>query len=110
VEAAIAVASLLPSGAGGLADPAPTVGHTHKQSAQRTQLLSSLPPAAQLFRGLRVRMSVATGIAEKITLHKVTSRVEYPGCVTRRVQAMADAPEGGQVSCMLCIMLPLLYN
>eukprot|EP00775_Hariotina_reticulata_P012685 gene12685-12815_t len=37
------------------------------------------------------------GIAERITLHKVTSRVEYPGSVTCRVQAMADAPEGGQV-------------
>eukprot|EP00775_Hariotina_reticulata_P012686 gene12686-12816_t len=97
VEAAIAAAALLPSSLGGMADTAAGGGHSSHQAAHHAELLSSLPSATQLFRGLRVRMSVATGIAEKITLHKVTSRVEYPGSVTRRVQAMADAPEGGQV-------------
>jgi hypothetical protein len=76
--------SSLDSSAGSYTDPINR--HVHPQ--KRVQ---------QLFRGLRVRMSVATGVAERITLHKVTSRVEYPGSVTCKVQAMADAPEGGQV-------------
>jgi hypothetical protein len=51
---------------------------------------------------LRVRMAAASGIADGVHLHKVTRRVEYNGTVMRRVQAVADAPEGGQVSSSTC--------
>ncbi|WIA33706.1 hypothetical protein OEZ86_006824 [Tetradesmus obliquus] len=47
--------------------------------------------------GLRVRMAVASGIADGVKLPKVTRRVEYNGTTMRRVQAVGDAPEGGQV-------------
>ncbi|KIY91819.1 hypothetical protein MNEG_16144 [Monoraphidium neglectum] len=54
-------------------------------------------PLGALFRGLRVRMSLATGRAEDVRLHTVTQRHEYGGSVLRRVQAVAETPHGGQV-------------
>jgi uncharacterized membrane protein YgcG len=51
-----------------------------------------------LFRGLRVRMSVATGSVEAVRLHSVTHRAEYVGEVLRMVQAVGETPQGGQVS------------
>ncbi|KXZ45803.1 hypothetical protein GPECTOR_50g597 [Gonium pectorale] len=48
-----------------------------------------------LFRGLRVRMGVATGVTDAITSHAITQRMEYSGEVYRRVQAVADLPERG---------------
>lgn len=68
-----------------------------KQEPDQHQQQGLLPPADDMFRGLRVRMAVATGVAETVKLHKVTGRVEYWGQVMDRVQAMAEAPEGGQV-------------
>lgn len=62
------------------------------------QLQGLLPPAEDVFRGLRVRMAVATGVADNVKLHRVTGRVEYWGQIMEKVQAMAEAPEGGQVS------------
>ncbi|KAG2502119.1 hypothetical protein HYH03_000611 [Edaphochlamys debaryana] len=50
-----------------------------------------------LFRGLRVRMGVATGVTDAITSHAITQRMEYSGEVYRRVQAVAELPQGGQV-------------
>ncbi|KXZ51008.1 hypothetical protein GPECTOR_14g25 [Gonium pectorale] len=50
-----------------------------------------------LYRGLRVRMGVATGSAEPLRSHAVTQRMEYYGEVRRRLQAVADLPHGGQV-------------
>lgn len=51
-----------------------------------------------LFRGLRVRMSVATGGIDAVRLHSVTQRAEYVGEVLRKVQAVGETPQGGQVS------------
>ncbi|GIM09453.1 hypothetical protein Vretimale_13299, partial [Volvox reticuliferus] len=50
-----------------------------------------------LYRGLRVRMGVATGVTDAITSHAITQRMEYSGEVYRRVQAVADLPQGGQI-------------
>jgi hypothetical protein len=50
-----------------------------------------------LFRGLRVRMSVATGAVDAVRLHSVTQRAEYSGDVLKKVQAVSEAPHGGQV-------------
>jgi hypothetical protein len=50
-----------------------------------------------LFRGLRVRMSVATGGIDAVRLHSVTQRAEYVGEVLRKVQAVGETPQGGQV-------------
>lgn len=69
-----------------------------KQESDHQQLTNFLPPAEELFRGLRVRMAVATGVAEVVKLHKVTGRVEYWGHAIQKAQAMADTVEGGQVS------------
>eukprot|EP00775_Hariotina_reticulata_P002698 gene2698-2998_t len=50
-----------------------------------------------LFRGLRVRMSAATGGVDFVRLHSVTQRAEYVGDVLRKVQAVGETPQGGQV-------------
>jgi hypothetical protein len=50
-----------------------------------------------LFRGLRVRMSIATGGVDSIRMHSVTQRAEYVGEVLRKVQAVGETPHGGQV-------------
>jgi hypothetical protein len=76
-------------------------------SEEQHGLPTGLQLPQQLFRGLRVRMAVASGIADSVHLHKVTRRVEYNGTVMPRVQAVADAPEGGHVSssssCSCCM-------
>jgi hypothetical protein len=51
-----------------------------------------------LFRGLRVRMAVATGPVDTTRVHSVTRRLVYHGKVVNRVQSLGDAPHGGQVS------------
>lgn len=86
----------------------------HHQQQQQQHLLGAqqglpaeLQLPQQLFRGLRVRMAVASGIADGVKLHKVTRRVEYNGTTMRRVQAVADAPKGGQVSCSTYESQPL---
>jgi hypothetical protein len=50
-----------------------------------------------LFRGMRVRMSVATGYVDSVRVHSVTKRREYTGDVLNKVQALGEAPHGGQV-------------
>eukprot|EP00798_Chlamydomonas_sp_ICE-L_P011056 gene11056-18662_t len=56
-------------------------------------------PQAQraMIIGLRVRMGVASGQCDSITVHKVTRRSEYWGVVYRRAAAISDLPAGGQV-------------
>lgn len=54
-----------------------------------------------LFRGLRVRMSVATGGIDAVRMHSVTQRAEYVGEVLRKVQAVGETPQGGQVGLFL---------
>ena len=55
-----------------------------------------------LFRGMRVRMSVATGYVDSVRVHSVTKRREYTGDVLNKVQALGEAPQGGQVSRLVC--------
>ena len=50
-----------------------------------------------LFRGMRVRMSVATGYVDNVRVHSMTKRREYTGDVLKKVQAVGEAPHGGQV-------------
>lgn len=47
-----------------------------------------------LFRGLRVRMGVATGIPDHVERHPVTQRREYHGAVVSRVQNVSDLSHG----------------
>ncbi|GLI61993.1 hypothetical protein VaNZ11_004564, partial [Volvox africanus] len=47
-----------------------------------------------LYRGLRVRMGVATGMTDYLWN---STRMEYYGEVRRRLQAVADLPQGGQI-------------
>jgi hypothetical protein len=54
-----------------------------------------------LFRGMRVRMSVATGYVENVVQHAITKRAVYTGDVLKKVQAVAEAPHGGQVGGLL---------
>lgn len=42
-------------------------------------------------------MSVATGGVDSVRLHSVTQRAEYVGEVLRKVQAVGETPQGGQV-------------
>lgn len=68
-----------------------------RMEAEQHPLQGFLPPASELFKCLRVRMAIATGIAEKVKQHKVTRMIEYFGQVVQKVQAMVETPEGGQV-------------
>ena len=40
-----------------------------------------LQPSDILFRGLRVRMGMASGVVERVHVHEVTKRVEFSGRV-----------------------------
>ena len=50
-----------------------------------------------LYKGVRVRMGVATGRAAHIRTHKLTKRKEYIGDVLWRGRTVSDAPVGGQI-------------
>jgi hypothetical protein len=60
-----------------------------------------------LFRGLRVRMSVATGLVDTVRMHSITQRAEYTGDVLKKVQAVAEAPHGGQVGWVAGVVVGL---
>lgn len=77
---------------------------TAQQRCQSTNNYSSsnnmLSPAKRgfvLFRGVRVRMGVATATVDVRKVHNITRRVEFGGHVMKKVQAVADLPDGGQV-------------
>lgn len=63
----------------------------------KQKLVSGLRDLGIVFRGLRVRMGVATGLPESMKFHKMTMRAEYFGDVVRRVHAVSDTPHGGQI-------------
>lgn len=63
----------------------------------KLRLLSGLGDLGIVFRGLRVRMGVATGLPERMKFHKMTMRAEYFGAVVRRVHAVSETPHGGQI-------------
>ncbi|CAG9463706.1 unnamed protein product [Pedinophyceae sp. YPF-701] len=52
---------------------------------------------ARFFRGLRVRMSVATAHCEHATTHRMTRRLEYDGPVVTLVNAIQEVTRGGQI-------------
>ena len=52
---------------------------TAKANAVTAKTAQYLQPSEVLLRGLRVRMGIATGTADKTAVHAVTGRTEYPG-------------------------------
>lgn len=52
-----------------------------------------LQPSDILFRGLRVRMGVASGVVERLHVHEVTKRVEFSGRVMELV-SLWDVRQG----------------
>ncbi|WIA37804.1 hypothetical protein OEZ86_014669 [Tetradesmus obliquus] len=54
-------------------------------------------PGQLLFRGLRVRVAVSTGIPSMVYAHELTNTLMYAGPVTDMVAALSDLPAGGQV-------------
>jgi class 3 adenylate cyclase len=53
--------------------------------------------SVQIFRGLRVRMGVATGVPSHVRQHELTRRREYAGDVMWRARSLSDVPVGGQI-------------
>jgi len=50
-----------------------------------------------VFRGLRVRIGIHTGIAEKVSIHSSTKRHVYDGTVAVVANSVSDIPCGGQI-------------
>ena len=50
-----------------------------------------------VYKGVRVRMGIATGRAAHIRTHKLTKRKEFIGDVLWRGRTVSDAPVGGQI-------------
>lgn len=50
-----------------------------------------------LFKGLRVRMAIATGTVDRIKIHSVTKRAEYFGGAAHEVVELSHYPDGGQI-------------
>ncbi|CAG9466280.1 unnamed protein product [Pedinophyceae sp. YPF-701] len=51
----------------------------------------------RFFRGLLVRMAVATGPVERTRVHRVTRRLKYSGPCMELVTALQDEAQGGQI-------------
>ncbi|KAK9829912.1 hypothetical protein WJX72_008611 [[Myrmecia] bisecta] len=58
---------------------------------------AELEPTSVLFRGLRIRMGVATGVVDRASVHELTKRVDYSGPVMDLAKAISDTPFGGQI-------------
>ncbi|KAK9805610.1 hypothetical protein WJX72_007771 [[Myrmecia] bisecta] len=50
-----------------------------------------------MFRGLRIRMGIATGLVDHTQMHELTKRVEYSGVVMDLAKAISETPHGGQI-------------
>ncbi|KAL0029412.1 hypothetical protein WJX77_005563 [Trebouxia sp. C0004] len=59
--------------------------------------LETCPEGKLLFRGLRVRMAISTGIPAEIIVHNVTKQVEYRGEIIELSESLSHLPAGGQV-------------
>ena len=70
---------------------------TVKADAVTEKTAQYLQPSEILLRGLRVRMGVATGVADRTAVHAVTRRVEYPGPLLELVSICCCMPllQGG---------------
>lgn len=62
-------------------------------------LLVQVHPGDVMFRGLCVRMAIAYARITKARTHHLTMRVEYEGPALQEVQAINEAPHGGQIIC-----------
>ncbi|GBF94709.1 adenylate cyclase [Raphidocelis subcapitata] len=54
-------------------------------------------PGQLLFRGLRVRVAISTGIPTVVRMNEMTNTLTYGGPVMESAAALADLPAGGQV-------------
>ncbi|GAX82245.1 hypothetical protein CEUSTIGMA_g9673.t1 [Chlamydomonas eustigma] len=54
-------------------------------------------PGATLFRGLRIRVGINTGVPALVSRHDVTQELQYYGQVMDLAAAVAELPSGGQV-------------
>ncbi|KAL0023908.1 hypothetical protein WJX79_009620 [Trebouxia sp. C0005] len=59
--------------------------------------LETCPEGKLLFRGLRVRMAINTGIPAEIIVHNMTKQVEYRGEMIELTESLSHLPAGGQV-------------
>lgn len=58
---------------------------------------ASSGPLLVVFKGLSVRMGIATGVPSSVREHPVTRRIQYTGAVLRLATGIADLGSGGQV-------------
>ncbi|EFJ39833.1 hypothetical protein VOLCADRAFT_100489 [Volvox carteri f. nagariensis] len=58
---------------------------------------SSSAPLLVLFKGLSVRMGIATGVPSSVREHPVTRRMQYTGAVLRLATGIAELGSGGQI-------------
>ena len=65
---------------------------TAKADAVTTKIAQYLQPSEVLLRGLRVRMGIATGTADRTAVHAVTGRIEYPGQLLELVSICCCTP------------------
>jgi hypothetical protein len=50
-----------------------------------------------IFRGLRVRVGIHTGVADVVEINPVTRRYTYGGRVAKIAKLVSDTPSGGQI-------------
>ncbi|KAA6420956.1 MAG: adenylate cyclase [Trebouxia sp. A1-2] len=85
--------------------PTELIGHHRSSIRTSTKVVDSAERAVHLaasevlFRGLRVRMGIGTGIIEKVQVHELTKRREYTGPVMDLAKAVSECPSGGQIVC-----------
>ncbi|DBA82772.1 TPA: hypothetical protein ACH3X1_007000 [Trebouxia sp. C0004] len=85
--------------------PTELIGHHRSSIRTSTKVVSSAERAVHLaasevlFRGLRVRMGIGTGIIGKVQVHELTKRREYTGPVMDLAKAVSECPSGGQIVC-----------
>ncbi|KIY97406.1 adenylate cyclase [Monoraphidium neglectum] len=68
-----------------------------KAAVVLSDLSDSSRPGTLLFRGLRVRVAVSTGIPTVVQSHDLTSSLSYAGPVMDMASALSDLPAGGQI-------------
>ncbi|KAK9815654.1 hypothetical protein WJX72_007454 [[Myrmecia] bisecta] len=68
---------------------------THHRAAEEKAMVDD--EETVIFRGLRVRMGINTGVPEYLQMHNVTKQLEYHGYVTQLTEAIINLPAGGQI-------------
>ena len=70
-------------------------------------------PKSVAFRGLAVRMGMATGKATQTSIHPLTRRTVYHGALVQLVETIVSVAHGGQVitdSATFTAMCPVLHE